>query len=91
MPAGCAGKLLVVFLHNLPNGHEKSMRAAGVNNTDPGCWQQFVQHCTTIVNMTFDENRWQWHEVNKRAAQEMVATIREIARDTTSKSNPGSI
>lgn len=83
--AGSAGKLVVVFLHNLPGGHEKSMRPAGVNNTDPGRWQEFLQQCHWVVNMTFDETQWQWHEVNQRAAQEIVAAVKEVAQECSSK------
>ena len=67
-------------MHNLPGGHEKSMRPAGVNNTDPGRWQHFSQHCHKIVNMTFDETRWQWHDVNQAAAQGIVAAIKQLVK-----------
>ena len=77
---GCAGKLIVVFMHNLPCGHEKSMRRAGANNTDSGCWQRFSQHCHRIANMTFDETRWQWHDVNQAAAQDIIAAIKQLVQ-----------
>lgn len=64
-------------MHNLPNGHEKHMRHAGLNNTDPGCWQHFVQQCHKVVNMTFDEGRWQWHNINSAAAQAIIDVVKE--------------
>ncbi|KAL3148190.1 hypothetical protein ABBQ38_014223 [Trebouxia sp. C0009 RCD-2024] len=77
--AGVPSKLVVVFMHNVPSGHEKNMRHAGANNTDPGRWQHFVQHCHTVINMTFDEGRWQWHDINSAAAQAIIDVVREIA------------
>ena len=87
--SGCAGKLVVVFMHNLPSGHEKSMRPAGVNNTDPGRWQQFSQQCHQIVNMAFDETRWQWHDVNQAAAQSIIAAIKQLVKTHPDQTSAG--
>lgn len=76
--AGCAGKLVVVFMHNLPSGHEK-IWPTGVNSTDPQRWQDFSQHCHRIVNMTFDDGRWQWHDAKQKAADDIIAVIRPCA------------
>ena len=75
-------------MHNLPSGHEK-IRPAGVNHTDPGRWQDFSQHCHRIVNMTFDEARWQWHDANQKAAEEIMAAIRQSAEEQCSPSAIG--
>lgn len=88
--AGFAGKRIVVFMHNLPSGRERSMRPAGMNNTDPGQWQCFVQHCHRVVNMTFDETRWQWHEVNQNAAQGIIAAVKDVAKESGSRYQSGS-
>lgn len=66
-------------MHNLASGHEKSVRHAGANNTDPGCWQHFAQQCHRVINMTFDEGRWQWHDINSAAAQVIIDVVRQIA------------
>ena len=79
MLAGVPSKLVVVFMHNVPSGHEKNMRHAGANNTDPGRWQHFLQHCHKVINMTFDEGMWQWHDINSAAAQAIIDVVRETA------------
>ncbi|KAL3131255.1 hypothetical protein ABBQ38_000552 [Trebouxia sp. C0009 RCD-2024] len=89
--AGVPSKLVVVFMHNLPNGHEKHMRHAGLNNTDPGCWQHFVQQCHKVVNMTFDEGRWQWHNINSAAAQAIIDVVKETVASSENRTKPGPI
>lgn len=84
-------KLVVVFMHNLPNGHEKHMRHAGLNNTDPGCWQHFVQQCHEVVNMTFDEGRWQWHNINSAAAQAIIDVVKETVASSENRTKPDPI
>lgn len=79
LPSGTASKLVVIFMHNKASGHEESMRAASANNTDPGQWQHFVQKCHTVVNVTFDEDQWQWHDVNLCAAEQLVNAVTQIA------------
>ena len=88
---GVPSKLVVVFMHNLPNGHEKHMRHAGLNNTDPGCWQHFVQQCHKVVNMTFDEGRWQWHNINSAAAQAIIDVVKETVASSENRTKPDPI
>ena len=78
---------MVIFMLNIASGHEKSMfKAVGPNNTDPGCWESFEQHCLLVTDMTFDERRFDWNKINKNARQELVAAI-SIAAAQPSDSN----
>ena len=73
------GKLIVLFMHNIASGHEKTLKPVGPNNTDPGLWQQFTQQCCLVTDMTFDETRFGWHDVNKHAANLIAETLSRIA------------
>ena len=72
-------------MHNIATGHEKNLfRAVGPNNTDPGCWSAFAQKCLLITDMTFDETKLDWNEINKHALQLMVEAISNAAQQTGS-------
>lgn len=75
-------------MHNLPGGHEKQMRPVGMNNTDPGRWQQFCMQCHAISNMTFDEGRWQWHDMNRAAADKIVEAMKLVTPVSMTSSTP---
>lgn len=76
-------------MHNLPSGHEASIKPAGPNNTDPGCWQSFVQQCLLVTDMTFDETRFEWHAINQKAAMLIAEALICIAQQQ-SASHTGS-
>jgi hypothetical protein len=67
-------------MHNHPSGHEASLKPVGPNNTDPGCWQSFVQQCLLVTDMTFDETRFDWHDVNQQAAMLIAEALMHIAQ-----------
>ena len=73
------GKLIVIFMHNIASGHEKTLKPVGPNNTDLGLWQQFTQQCHLVTDMTFDETRFGWHEVNKVAANLIAESLSRTA------------
>ena len=73
------GQLIVVFLHNVASGHERTIRPAGPNNTGPGCWQHFLQQCLLVTDMTFDEARFEWHDMNQNAAGLVANALNTIA------------
>lgn len=75
---GPSCKLIVVFMHNIPRGHEKTMQPAGPNKTDPGQWQHFARQCYMTTNLTFDEDSWQWHDVNQCAARSISDAIEAL-------------
>ena len=77
--AGEQGPLVVTFMHNIISGHEHTMKAVRSNNTDTGSWQHFRQQCLLIVDMTFDENRFQWCQVNLQAAAAIAQAVHSIA------------
>lgn len=81
-------QLIVIFMHNIASGHEKTMRPAGPNNTDPGCWHQFTQQCLLITDMTFDEARFEWHDINRNAAALIADTLSKVVASQTDKSRP---
>jgi len=87
LAAGSAnyGQLIVIFMHNIASGHEKTMRPAGPNNTDPGCWQQFTQQCRLVTDMTFDEARFEWHDINRNAAALIADTLSKVAASQADK------
>ena len=55
------------------------MKSAGSNNTDPGCWQHFLQQCHLVTDMTFDEARFEWHDINQTAAGLVANALNAIA------------
>ena len=73
-------QLIVVFMHNIPSGHEHTMKPVGPNNTDPGCWQHFSQQCLAIVNMTFDELSIWWDAINQHAASRLSEVIQQTVK-----------
>ena len=83
--AGKDKHLVVVFMHNIPTGHEDTMKPVGPNNTDLGCWQQLVQHCLEIVNMSFDERSFQWNAINQQAAARLSQVIQQSAKQNNPK------
>ncbi len=53
-------------MHNLPSGHEASVKPVGPNNTDPGCWQSFVQQCLLVTEALPANNTGQLvYELNR--------------------------
>ncbi len=72
-------------MHNIASGHEKTIRAAGPNNTDPGCWQQFMQQCRLVTDMTFDEARFDWHDTNHNAAALVADTLSKVVASQADK------
>ena len=78
--AGASSQLVVVFMHNLPSQHEASLKPAGPNYTDPGCWQSFVQQCLLVTDMTFDETKFEWHDINQKAAMRIAEALVHIAQ-----------
>lgn len=83
--AGPPGQIIVVFMHNVASGHEKSLfKPVGPNNTDPGCWSAFAQQCLLITDMTFDETRFDWNKINELALHLIVDAIINAARQTSS-------
>lgn len=87
--AGESRQVVVIFMHNIPSGHETSMlKAVGPNNTDSGCWQRFKQHCMLVTDMTFDERRLEWNEINKNARQSIVEAISSIAAKPSNSYSP---
>ena len=77
--------MIVIFMHNIASGHEKSLfKAVGPNNTDPGCWSAFTQQCLLITDMTFDEKRFDWNKINKHALQLVVEAVIIAAQRTSS-------
>ncbi|KAL3136884.1 hypothetical protein ABBQ32_006496 [Trebouxia sp. C0010 RCD-2024] len=82
---GPPGQIIVVFMHNVASGHEKSLfKPVGPNNTDPGCWSAFAQQCLLITDMTFDETRFDWNKINELALHLIVDAIINAARQTSS-------
>lgn len=67
-------------MHNIISGYEHTMKAAGSNNTDTDSWQHFTQQCLLIVDMTFDETRFQWCKANLQAAAAIVQAIHTVAQ-----------
>jgi len=67
-------------MHNLPSGHQASVKPVGPNNTDSGCWQSFVQQCLLVTDMTFDETRFDWHGINQKAAMLIAEALMQIAQ-----------
>ena len=87
--AGATGQLIVIFMHNIASGHEKSQfKAVGPNNTDPGCWPAFAQQCLLITDMTFDESRFDWNEINKHALELVLEAISSTVPQQTSSHGP---
>ena len=84
-------QLIVVFMHNIPSGHEQTMKPVGPNNTDPGCWQYFSQRCLAIVDMTFDELSFQWGIVNQQAVTGLCKTISRLPSKVVSSSAATSV
>ncbi|DBB13845.1 TPA: hypothetical protein ACH3X3_000838 [Trebouxia sp. C0006] len=82
------GQLIVIFMHNIASGHEKTIRPAGPNNTDPGCWQQFTQQCRLVTDMTFDEARFDWHDSNRNAAGLVANSLSQISASQADKCRP---
>ncbi|KAL0025731.1 hypothetical protein WJX77_008032 [Trebouxia sp. C0004] len=82
------GQLIVIFMHNIASGHEKTIRPAGPNNTDPGCWQQFTQQCQLVTDMTFDEARFEWHDINRNAAALVADALNKVAASHADKRRP---
>ena len=78
--AGASSQLVVVFMHNLPSGHEASLKPVGPNHTDPGSWQSFVQQCLLVTDMTFDETRFELHDINQKAALLIAEALMHIAQ-----------
>ena len=66
-------------MHNLPSGHEASVKPIGPDHTDPGCWQSFVQQCLLVTNTTFDETRFEWHDINQKAAMPIAKALMHSA------------
>ncbi|DBA72792.1 TPA: hypothetical protein ACH3X2_010181 [Trebouxia sp. C0005] len=79
LSAGSSSQLVVVFMHNLPSGHEASVKPIGPDHTDPGCWQSFVQQCLLVTNTTFDETRFEWHDINQKAAMPIAKALMHSA------------
>lgn len=75
-------------MHNIASGHEKTIRPAGPNNTDPGCWQQFTQQCRLVTDMTFDEARFDWHDSNCNAAGLVANSLSQISASQADKCRP---
>lgn len=75
-------------MHNIASGHEKTTRPAGPNNTDPGCWQRFTQHCRLVTDMTFDEARFERHDINSNAAALVADTLNKVAASQADKRRP---
>ena len=65
-------------MHNIASGHEKTMQPSGPNKTAPGQWQHFARQCYVIANMTFDEDNWQWHDLNQNAARSISDAIEAL-------------
>lgn len=65
----------MVFMHNIPVGHEKSMVPAGPRRTDVAAWNSFVEKCHLIVDMTFEEAVLPWHAANEQAVDKLVELI----------------
>ena len=66
--AGAPGHIIVIFMHNIASGHERSQfKAVGPNNTDAGCWSAFAQQCLLITDVTFDESNFNWNDINIHA------------------------
>ena len=82
--AGAPGHRIVIFMHNIASGHERNQfRAVGPNNTDPGCWSAFAQQCLLITDMTFDESKFEWNEINKHASHLIFEAISATAFQQT--------
>lgn len=80
MNAGTPSHIIVVFMHNIASGHERSQfKVVGLNNTDPGCWSAFAQKCLLITDLTFDETKLDWNEINTSALQRITETISSTA------------
>ncbi|DBA72794.1 TPA: hypothetical protein ACH3X2_010183 [Trebouxia sp. C0005] len=82
------GLVIVIFMHNIASRHERTLRPAGPNNTEPGCWQQFMQQCRLVTDMTFDEARFEWHDINRNAAALVADTLSKIAASQADKHRP---
>lgn len=80
LSAGASSQLVVVFMHNLLSQHEASFKPVGPNHTDPGCWQSFVQQCLLVTDMTFDETKFEWHDINQKAAMRIAEALMHIAQ-----------
>ena len=65
----------MVFMHNIPVGHERSMVPVGRCHTDASKWDSFVGKCQLIVNMTFEEGILPWHAANEQAVDKIVQVI----------------
>ena len=65
----------MVFMHNIPVGHEKSMVPAGPRRTDMAAWDSFAEKCYLVVNMTFEEAVLPWHPANEQAVDKLVEVI----------------
>lgn len=65
----------MVFMHNIPIGHEKSMVPVGRCHTDASKWDSFAGKCQLIVNMTFEEGILPWHAANEQAVDKIVEVI----------------
>ena len=74
-------------MHNTSPGCELSIKPVGPNNTDPGCCQQFVQHCLCITDTAFDESRFAWHDVNQNAVKLIAETLIKVAKQQPCDSN----
>ncbi len=71
---------MVVFMHNIPSGREANVKPTGPNNTDPGCWHSFSQQCLLTIDMTFDEARFDWHDVNQNAASQIAEVLTKVVK-----------
>ena len=76
-------------MHNLPSGHEASLKPVGPSNTDFGCWQTFKQQCLLVTDMTFHETKFEWHDINQKAAMLIAEALMHIAQQQ-SDSHTGS-
>ena len=66
-------------MHNIPSGHEASLKPAGPANTDPGCWQTFKKQFLLVTDMAFDESDFDMNSVNKAAVSAVADAIGRIA------------